>query len=124
MPQFRYGTRTEECQEYSQDALRRNTGCWFPRTFIDGKGRGLLAVSVSGRSRRAAIRPYDQLFDLYAIGKTRSAQPHAASGCSPESLVHIAPFTPFLRLKPRGGFLSLRTRTLGAWRLSGGCLCP
>nr|KAF6420463.1 interleukin 5 receptor subunit alpha [Molossus molossus] len=65
---YRYDTHTEECQEYSQDSLSRNTACWFPRTFIDGKGRDMLAVRVSGRSQRAAIRPHDQLFALYAIG--------------------------------------------------------
>ncbi|KAM7064394.1 interleukin-5 receptor subunit alpha isoform 2-T3 [Molossus nigricans] len=66
---YRYDIHTEECQEYSQDSLSRNTACWFPRTFIDGKGRDMLAVRVSGRSQRAAIRPHDQLFALYAIDR-------------------------------------------------------
>ncbi|XP_066100861.1 interleukin-5 receptor subunit alpha [Saccopteryx bilineata] len=64
---YRYNSQTEECREYSQDALQRNTGCWFPRTFIDSKGRDPLVVHVNGSSAHALIRPYDQLFALHAI---------------------------------------------------------
>ncbi|KAF6099533.1 interleukin 5 receptor subunit alpha [Phyllostomus discolor] len=64
---YRYGSRTEACREYGQDALRRNVACWFPATSIDGKGQDALAVGVSGSSLRAAIRPYDRLFALHEI---------------------------------------------------------
>ncbi|KAM8758844.1 interleukin-5 receptor subunit alpha [Rhynchonycteris naso] len=64
---FRYNSQTEECREYSQDALQRNTGCLFLRTFIDSKGRGALVVHVNGSSAHAVIKPYDQLFALHAI---------------------------------------------------------
>ncbi|KAF6099534.1 interleukin 5 receptor subunit alpha [Phyllostomus discolor] len=66
---YRYGSRTEACREYGQDALRRNVACWFPATSIDGKGQDALAVGVSGSSLRAAIRPYDRLFALHEIGQ-------------------------------------------------------
>ncbi|XP_023591226.1 interleukin-5 receptor subunit alpha isoform X3 [Trichechus manatus latirostris] len=65
---YRYGSWTEECQEYNKDTLKRNTACWFPRTFINSKGRDRLVVHVNGSSRHAAIKPFDQLFDLHAIG--------------------------------------------------------
>ena len=68
--QYRYRSRTEECQEYSKDVLQRNVACWFPRTFINSKGRDSLAVYVNGSSKEAAIKPFDQLFALHAIGKT------------------------------------------------------
>uniref|UniRef100_A0A8C6QR91 Interleukin-5 receptor subunit alpha n=2 Tax=Nannospalax galili TaxID=1026970 RepID=A0A8C6QR91_NANGA len=64
---YRYGFWTEECQEYSTDALNRNTACWFPRTFINSKGLEQLAVHVNGSSKHAAIKPLDQLFFLHAI---------------------------------------------------------
>ncbi|XP_054450590.1 interleukin-5 receptor subunit alpha [Pteronotus mesoamericanus] len=64
---YRYGSQTEECREYSQDALKRNVACWFPRTFIQGKGRDSLAVHINGSSRCAAIKPHDQLFALHEI---------------------------------------------------------
>lgn len=64
---YRYGSWTEECPEYRQDGLRRNVACWFPRTAIDSKGRGWLAVLVNGSSAHAAIRPHDRLFALHAI---------------------------------------------------------
>ncbi|XP_045385680.1 interleukin-5 receptor subunit alpha isoform X2 [Lemur catta] len=64
---YRYGSWTEECQEYSKDTLNRNIACWFPRTFIQGKGRDWLAVHVNGSSKHAAIKPFDQLFALHAI---------------------------------------------------------
>ncbi|XP_007947360.1 interleukin-5 receptor subunit alpha [Orycteropus afer afer] len=64
---YRYGSWTEECQEYSKDILKRNIACWFPRTFINFYGRDRLAVHVNGSSKHAAIKPFDQLFDLHAI---------------------------------------------------------
>ncbi|EPY84147.1 hypothetical protein CB1_000496004 [Camelus ferus] len=67
--QCRYGSWTEECQEYSKDTLQRNTACWFPRTFINSKGRSLLAVYVNGSSKEAVIKPLDQLFALHAIDR-------------------------------------------------------
>nr|XP_020728907.1 interleukin-5 receptor subunit alpha [Odocoileus virginianus texanus] len=66
---YRYRSRTEECQEYSKDTLRRNVACWFPRTFINSKGRDSLAVYVNGSSKEAAIKPFDQLFALHAIDR-------------------------------------------------------
>ncbi|XP_023591126.1 interleukin-5 receptor subunit alpha isoform X1 [Trichechus manatus latirostris] len=66
---YRYGSWTEECQEYNKDTLKRNTACWFPRTFINSKGRDRLVVHVNGSSRHAAIKPFDQLFDLHAIDR-------------------------------------------------------
>lgn len=76
----RYGARTEECRWYSQDSRRRNTACWFPRTVIDGKGRDWLAVQVRGSSARAAIRPYDRLFALHAIGETDTGRAQPGRG--------------------------------------------
>lgn len=67
--QCRFGVWTEECQEYSRDTLNRNTGCWFPRTFINSKGFEQLAVHVNGSSKHAAIKPFDQLFAPHSIGK-------------------------------------------------------
>lgn len=67
--QFRFGIWTEECQEYSRDTLNRNTGCWFPRTFINSKGFEQLAVHVNGSSKHSAIKPFDQLFAPHSIGK-------------------------------------------------------
>uniref|UniRef100_H0WVI9 Interleukin 5 receptor subunit alpha n=1 Tax=Otolemur garnettii TaxID=30611 RepID=H0WVI9_OTOGA len=64
---YRYGSSTEECQEYSKDTLKRNIACWFPRTSIPGKGRDWLAVHVNGSSKLTAIKPFDQLFALHAI---------------------------------------------------------
>ncbi|XP_011363039.1 interleukin-5 receptor subunit alpha [Pteropus vampyrus] len=64
---YRYGSQTEECREYGQDASGRNVAGWFPATSIDGQGRGSLAVRVNGSSSRAAIRPLDRLFALHAI---------------------------------------------------------
>uniref|UniRef100_F1MH16 Interleukin 5 receptor subunit alpha n=2 Tax=Bos TaxID=9903 RepID=F1MH16_BOVIN len=66
---YRYRSWIEECQEYSKDVLQRNVACWFPRTFINSKGRDYLAVYVNGSSKGAAIKPFDQLFALHAIGK-------------------------------------------------------
>ncbi|XP_004715973.2 interleukin-5 receptor subunit alpha [Echinops telfairi] len=64
---YRYGSWTEECQEYSQDILKRNIACWFPRTSIDSTGLQRLVVHVNGSSRHATIKPYDQIFHLHAI---------------------------------------------------------
>nr|XP_019604693.1 PREDICTED: interleukin-5 receptor subunit alpha [Rhinolophus sinicus] len=64
---YRYGSQTEECQEYSQDTLKRKGACWFPRAFIHSKGRDWLAVHVNGSSKHTAIKPFDQLFALHAI---------------------------------------------------------
>lgn len=74
--QFRYGSQTEECQEYRQDTLRRKNACWFPRAFIHSKGRDWLAVHVNGSSKHTAIKPFDQLFALHAIGKMDSKLKH------------------------------------------------
>uniref|UniRef100_A0A452SAH0 Interleukin 5 receptor subunit alpha n=1 Tax=Ursus americanus TaxID=9643 RepID=A0A452SAH0_URSAM len=65
---YRYGSSTEECQEYRKDTLKRNIACWFPRTFISSRGSDWLAVHANGSSKRATIKPFDQLFALHAIG--------------------------------------------------------
>ncbi|XP_051010968.1 interleukin-5 receptor subunit alpha [Acomys russatus] len=64
---YRFGVWTEECKEYSRDALNRNTACWFPRTFINSKGFEQLAVHINGSSKHAAIKPFDQLFTPHVI---------------------------------------------------------
>ncbi|KAM5280067.1 interleukin-5 receptor subunit alpha [Ctenodactylus gundi] len=69
---YRFGPWTEECQEYSKDALNRNTACWFPRTFINSKAYDQLAVHVNGSSKYATIKPFDQLFSPRAIDRTNS----------------------------------------------------
>lgn len=69
----RYGARTEACRQYSHDPQRRSSACWFPSTFIEVRGHDWLAVRVSGSSRHAAIRPFDRLFALHAIGERHSA---------------------------------------------------
>ncbi|XP_058144376.1 interleukin-5 receptor subunit alpha isoform X2 [Dasypus novemcinctus] len=66
---YRYGSWTEECKEYSKDPLNRNIACWFPRTFISGKGRESLAIHVNGSSKHATIKPFDQLFALHSIDR-------------------------------------------------------
>ncbi|XP_031238655.1 interleukin-5 receptor subunit alpha isoform X1 [Mastomys coucha] len=64
---YRFGVWTEECKEYSRDALNRNTACWFPRTPINSKGFEQLAVHINGSSKHASIKPFDQLFTLHDI---------------------------------------------------------
>ncbi|XP_037685269.1 interleukin-5 receptor subunit alpha isoform X2 [Choloepus didactylus] len=66
---YRYGSWTEECQEYSKDPLERNIACWFPRTFINSKGREWLVVHVNGSSKYVTIKPFDQLFALHSIDR-------------------------------------------------------
>uniref|UniRef100_A0A8I3NXY4 Interleukin 5 receptor subunit alpha n=1 Tax=Canis lupus familiaris TaxID=9615 RepID=A0A8I3NXY4_CANLF len=65
---YRYGSMTEECQEYRKDTLKRNIACWFPRTFISSRGSDSLAVQVKGSSKHTIIKPFDQLFALHEIG--------------------------------------------------------
>ncbi|KAG8516848.1 Interleukin-5 receptor subunit alpha [Galemys pyrenaicus] len=64
---YRYGARTEACQEYGADALGRHVSCRLRRTSIRSKGLEPLAVRVNGSSARAAIRPLERLFALPAI---------------------------------------------------------
>uniref|UniRef100_A0A8C9JZT8 Interleukin-5 receptor subunit alpha n=2 Tax=Panthera tigris TaxID=9694 RepID=A0A8C9JZT8_PANTA len=66
---YRYGSWTEECQEYRRDTLNRNTACWFPKTFISSRGSEALAVHANGSSKHAPIKPFDQLFALHAIDR-------------------------------------------------------
>ncbi|XP_021550785.1 interleukin-5 receptor subunit alpha [Neomonachus schauinslandi] len=66
---YRYGSSTEECQEYRKDTLKRNIACWFPRTFISGRGSDSLAVHANGSSKHATIKPFDQLFALHATDR-------------------------------------------------------
>ncbi|CAK7293305.1 Interleukin-5 receptor subunit alpha [Vulpes lagopus] len=66
---YRYGSMTEECQEYRKDILKRNIACWFPRTFISSRGSDSLAVQVKGSSKHTIIKPFDQLFALHEIDR-------------------------------------------------------
>ncbi|XP_022262904.1 interleukin-5 receptor subunit alpha, partial [Canis lupus familiaris] len=66
---YRYGSMTEECQEYRKDTLKRNIACWFPRTFISSRGSDSLAVQVKGSSKHTIIKPFDQLFALHEIDR-------------------------------------------------------
>ncbi|XP_021047394.1 interleukin-5 receptor subunit alpha isoform X2 [Mus pahari] len=66
---YRFDVWTEGCQEYSRDALNRNTACWFPRTSINSKRLEQLAVHINGSSKHAVIKPFDQLFTPYAIDR-------------------------------------------------------
>ncbi|CAD7684954.1 unnamed protein product [Nyctereutes procyonoides] len=66
---YRYGSMTEECQEYRKDTLKRNIACWFPRTFISSRGSDSLAVQVKGSSKHTIIKTFDQLFALHEIDR-------------------------------------------------------
>ncbi|NWV48622.1 IL5RA protein, partial [Daphoenositta chrysoptera] len=67
---YRYETHTEECHTYIKDKWGRNTECRFPSTQIKpGEIDNLIVIHVNGSSKRAAIKPFQQLFDQNAIEK-------------------------------------------------------
>ncbi|NWW73680.1 IL5RA protein, partial [Climacteris rufus] len=67
---YRYETYTEECHSYTRDKWNRNTECRFSRTHIDpGKVDNLIVIHINGSSKRAAIKPFQQLFNQNAIEK-------------------------------------------------------
>ncbi|NXG25520.1 IL5RA protein, partial [Grallaria varia] len=67
---YRYKTYTEECHNYVKDKWNRNTECSFPGTHIDPEEvDDVLVIHINGSSRRAAIKPLQQLFRQNAIEK-------------------------------------------------------
>lgn len=79
----RFGSHTEECWEYSRDALQRNVACWFPKTAILSKRPEPLAVHVNGSSSFTAIQPFDQLFALHTIGEAEGPRPDSSCPVAP-----------------------------------------
>ncbi|NWR35425.1 IL5RA protein, partial [Tachuris rubrigastra] len=67
--EFRYRNYTEECHSYAKDRWDRNTGCSFPGTHIDPQEVDDLVIHINGTSKRAAIKPFQQLFNQNAIEK-------------------------------------------------------
>ncbi|NXS28428.1 IL5RA protein, partial [Pomatostomus ruficeps] len=77
---YRYGSHTEECPAYSKDAGSRNTACSFASTHISPGGIDkLIAVHVNGSSKRAPIKPFQQLFNQNAIEKVNVPRNISAS---------------------------------------------
>ncbi|NXE89696.1 IL5RA protein, partial [Menura novaehollandiae] len=67
---YRYEAYTEECPSYIKDKGNRNTECRFPRTRIDPEEiDNLVVIHINGSSKRAAIKPFQQLFNQNAIEK-------------------------------------------------------
>ncbi|NWW12554.1 IL5RA protein, partial [Oreocharis arfaki] len=67
---FRYEAHTEECHTYSKDKWNRNTECRFSSTHIKpGEIDNLIVIHINGSSKRAAIKPFQQLFNQNAIEK-------------------------------------------------------
>ncbi|XP_027761911.1 interleukin-5 receptor subunit alpha [Empidonax traillii] len=66
---YRYKNYTEECHSYGRDRWDRNTECSFPGTHIDPEEVDDLIIHVNGSSKRAAIKPFQQLFNQNAIEK-------------------------------------------------------
>ncbi|KAF4792076.1 Interleukin-5 receptor subunit alpha [Turdus rufiventris] len=67
---YRYEAHTEECPTYSQDKRSRNTECRFANTQIKPAGiDNLIVIHINGSSQRAAIKPFQQLFNQNAIEK-------------------------------------------------------
>ncbi|XP_039932454.1 interleukin-5 receptor subunit alpha [Hirundo rustica] len=67
---YRYEKHTEECPTYTKDKSNRNTECRFSSTQIQpGEIDTLIVVHVNGSSQRAAIKPFQQLFNQNAIEK-------------------------------------------------------
>ncbi|NWT61777.1 IL5RA protein, partial [Erythrocercus mccallii] len=67
---YRYETHTEECPTYARDKWDRNTECRFSTTQIKpGEIDKLIVIHVNGSSQRAAIKPFQQLFNQNAIEK-------------------------------------------------------
>ncbi|XP_063267993.1 interleukin-5 receptor subunit alpha [Prinia subflava] len=67
---YRYEAHTEECPTYSRDRWNRNIECRFSRTWIKpGEIDNLIVIHINGSSKRAAIKPFQQLFNQNAIEK-------------------------------------------------------
>ncbi|KAM4894069.1 interleukin-5 receptor subunit alpha isoform 1-T1 [Sylvia borin] len=67
---YRYEAHTEECPTYTKDKWNRNIECRFSRTQIKpGEIDNLIVIHVNGSSQRAAIKPFQQLFNQNAIEK-------------------------------------------------------
>ncbi|XP_031976557.1 interleukin-5 receptor subunit alpha isoform X1 [Corvus moneduloides] len=67
---YRYGAHTEECHTYIKDKWSRNTECRFSSTQIQpGEIDNLIVIHINGSSKRAAIKPFQQLFNQNAIEK-------------------------------------------------------
>nr|XP_030139308.3 interleukin-5 receptor subunit alpha [Taeniopygia guttata] len=67
---YRYETHTEECPTYTKDKWGRNTECRFSSTQIKpGEIDSLIVIHINGSSKRAAIKPFQQLFNQNAIEK-------------------------------------------------------
>ncbi|NXC99786.1 IL5RA protein, partial [Certhia familiaris] len=65
---YRYETHTEQCPTYTK--RNRNTECRFANTQIKpGEIDNLIVIHVNGSSKRAAIKPFQQLFNQNAIEK-------------------------------------------------------
>ncbi|XP_023790862.1 interleukin-5 receptor subunit alpha isoform X1 [Cyanistes caeruleus] len=67
---YRYETHTEECPAYTKDKWNRNAECSFSSTQIKpGEIDSLIVIHINGSSKRAAIKPFQQLFNQNAIEK-------------------------------------------------------
>ncbi|XP_030314531.1 interleukin-5 receptor subunit alpha [Calypte anna] len=67
---YRYEMYTERCQDYIKDQWNRNTECRFSVTHIDPEGLdNLIVIHITGSSKYAAIKPFQQLFNQNAIEK-------------------------------------------------------
>ncbi|NWZ72831.1 IL5RA protein, partial [Acrocephalus arundinaceus] len=67
---YRYETHTEECPAYNRDKWNRNTECRFSSTQIKpDEIDNLIVVHINGSSKRAAIKPFQQLFNQNSIEK-------------------------------------------------------
>ncbi|NWU20012.1 IL5RA protein, partial [Dyaphorophyia castanea] len=67
---YRYETHTEECHTYLQDRWNRNTEGTFLSTQIRPEEiDNLVIVHINGSSTRAAIKPFQQIFNQNAIEK-------------------------------------------------------
>ncbi|NXQ20704.1 IL5RA protein, partial [Peucedramus taeniatus] len=67
---YRYETHTEECPTYTKDKWSRNIECRFSSTQIKpGEIDNLIVIHINGSSKRAAIKPFQQLFNQNAIEK-------------------------------------------------------
>ncbi|NXA80182.1 IL5RA protein, partial [Thryothorus ludovicianus] len=67
---YRYGAHTEECPTYTKDKWNRDTECRFASTRIKPAGiDNLIVIHINGSSQRAAIKPFQQLFNQNAIEK-------------------------------------------------------
>ncbi|NXB99926.1 IL5RA protein, partial [Orthonyx spaldingii] len=67
---YRYETHTEECPTYIKDQWNRNIECTFSSTQIKPEQiDNLIVIHINGSSQRAAIKPFQQLFNQNAIEK-------------------------------------------------------